>query len=47
MISPVGKLRRFWRNERMELARAFQNVVVFVESLSREALKERNRAEVL
>jgi hypothetical protein len=41
MIPLAGKLARFWKNERRDLLQAFQDVIVFHKSLSREAAKER------
>ena len=43
MIPFAGKLARFWKNDRRDLARAFQEVIVFDKPLGREAAKERYR----
>ncbi len=43
MIPLAGKLARFWKSVRGGLAHAFQNMVVFDISLSRETAKERHR----
>jgi hypothetical protein len=43
MIPSAGKLARFWKNDRTDLARAVQDVIVFNKPLSREAAKERYR----
>jgi len=43
MIPLAGKFARVWKKDRGGLAHAFQNVVVFDNSLSRETAKERHR----
>ncbi len=43
MIPLGGKLARLWKNDRRDLEHAFQDVIVFDKSLSREAAKERYR----
>jgi hypothetical protein len=43
MIPLTGKVARVWKNDREGLAHAFENVVVFDDSLSRATSKERRR----
>ncbi len=43
MIPLAGKLSRFWKNARRDLAHAFQDVIVFDKPLSPEEVKERYR----
>jgi hypothetical protein len=43
MIPLAGKLARFRKNGREDLAHAFRNVVVFANPFSRETAKERHR----
>jgi hypothetical protein len=43
MIPLAGKLALFWKNDRGDLAHAFQDVIVFDKALSRKAAKERYR----
>lgn len=43
MISWAGKLACFWKNDREDLAYAFQDGIVFERPHSREAAKERYR----
>ncbi len=40
MIPLAGKLACFWKPDRGDLAPAFQGVIVFDKSLSRETAKE-------
>ena len=43
MIPLAGKFARVWKKDRGGLAQAFQTVVVFDNSLSREIAKVRHR----
>ncbi len=43
MNPPAGKLARFWRNDRVELAHAFQEKIVFENPLNRKIIKEPHR----
>ena len=43
MIPLAGKPAHFWKNDRGDLAQAFQDVIVFDKPLSREAAMERYR----
>ncbi len=43
MIPLGGKLARFWKHDRRDLAHAFQDVIVLDKPLSREMAKELRR----
>jgi len=40
MIPLLGKVARFWKTDRGDLAHAFQDVIAFDKSLSRQKTKE-------
>jgi hypothetical protein len=43
MIPLAGKLARFWKKDRRDMAHTFWDVIVFNKPLSPEAAKERYR----